>query len=372
MSNSVRYKKGFCPTLQNPIISADGLLVRIQTFMSSLDKSKLLLLCKLAEEYGSGVMELTNKGSIQVRGIKKNNYSEFVKEILENKIILNENDHKFNISVNPFWKHNDLNKKIYKSLMKIKFPDLHRKFSIVLDIGSKRYLKNISSDIRFENTRQDKLLMRLGESLKGRVIELNEIDVIIQKTLELVSNFNKKKGIRMSEILKKKKLEDEWFKEKPVNNCLKLFPKNTKYGQILGIKLGRFMANDLEELIKKYRIPRIRFLPNRMILLEKVQSIKTDKFIFNKRNPFLKISACSGKNFCMHSSINTVELAHKIKNNFKKRIHITGCEKNCGVGKETKILLTGNKGFVDVIDYKSKKTILKKKEINDFSKKNII
>ncbi len=372
MTNSVRYKKGFCPTLTNPINSADGLLVRIQTYMSSLDKSKLLLLCNLAEEYGSGIMELTNKGSIQVRGIKKINYSNFVKKIFDNKIILNENDHKFNISVNPFWKHNDLNNKIYKSLMKIKFPDLHRKFSIVLDTGRKRYLKNISSDIRFESTQQDKLLMRLGESLKGRVIELNEIDVNIHKTLELITNFNKKKSTRMSEILNKSKLEDEWFKEKPINDCLKLCPKNTKYGQILGIKLGRFMANDLVELIKKYRIPRIRFLPNRMILLEKVKSIKTNKFIFDKKNPFLKISACSGKNFCIHSSINTIELAHKIKNNVTQRIHITGCEKNCGVGKETKILLTGNKGFVDVIDHPSKKTIFKKKEINDFSKKNII
>jgi len=61
-------RRGACPGLSAPMPTGDGLLVRLQpTGIISLEA--FLALCAAARRDGSGIMEVTARGSIQIRGL---------------------------------------------------------------------------------------------------------------------------------------------------------------------------------------------------------------------------------------------------------------------------------------------------------------
>ncbi len=363
-----KYLKGYCPTLEKPILASDGLLLRFRPLMNLMDSEYLISLCDLVESYGSGIMEITNRGSIQIRGIKKQYHKNFLKKIFQTKIIKNDLNCNLNILINPFWVHQDKNYKIYNILNQYHVPNLPAKFGITVDLGEKACLKNVSADIRIENSENNKILVRSEGSETGKVVEINQVGIFVLKMIRWFLEKKDKNINKMSELLLKKKLPEDWCQVKPLKKNYKLFPSNTKLGQILGIKLGRFHAKDLKQLLIKCATPKVRFLPFKMILLEGVENIKNQNFISDKNDPFLNVSACSGKNYCVNSTIDTFRLAHEVKNYNSLKVHITGCEKNCGISKDTQILLTGNFEHIDVFDLRSRKKSLKRKKLNSFSK----
>lgn len=362
-----KYRKGFCPTLKKPIRASDGLLVRIRPYMDVIESDNLIFLCNLAEKYGSGIMELTNRGSLQIRGIKDIYHQNFVKEILRKEFINKTVKNYLNILINPFWEHKDKNFKIYNILAKLKISDLPPKFAITIDLGKSSYLRDIYADIRIENSDNKKILVRAEGSSRGKIVKLEDVESFVLEIIKWFLNNKKQNTNKMSELLLKKKLPKEWCQTEPLNKCDKIFPSNNKLGQILGVKLGRFTANNLKKLLLKCSTPRVRLTPHKMIILEKVRNITDENFIIKKNDPFLSLSACSGKNFCVNSTLNTFDLANKIKDLTNLNVHIAGCEKNCGITKQTQILLSDNKKSINVFDLRKKK-ILNKKNINDFSK----
>jgi precorrin-3B synthase len=62
-------RRGACPALSAPMATGDGLLVRLNPVAGGLSPAQLAGLCKAAETYGNGVIEVTARGSIQLRGL---------------------------------------------------------------------------------------------------------------------------------------------------------------------------------------------------------------------------------------------------------------------------------------------------------------
>ena len=361
--------RGFCPTLKKPIISEDGLLVRFRPFMNSLNSDDLISLCDLSEKYGSGVMELTTRGSLQIRGIKRSTFQKIVNEILDMNIFGQEIDNNSNIIINPFWNYKDENFKIYNFLSKYNLSNLPGKFGFVIDLGNRSCLKNIPGDIRFENSDNNKILVRADGSDSGKALNINEVKSFVSNLIKWFVN-NKKENInRMSELLRMKKLPQEWCESKSISKSYNILPGNCDMGQIFGIKLGRFLAKNLKNLLLRSLSPKVRFTPLKMFLLEQVKNLYDKNFICTTNDPFLNLSACSGKNYCSSSLIDTYKLANKIKEKTKLKVHISGCEKNCGVTKDTQILLSGRRDFVKFQDFRSQDNVTANKRYNDFSKR---
>ncbi|WP_164730683.1 hypothetical protein [Pelagibacterium montanilacus] len=62
--------RGACPTLAEPMAVADGLLVRFRP-ASGLDPDQVIALAAASADHGNGLIEVTARGSIQVRGLTK-------------------------------------------------------------------------------------------------------------------------------------------------------------------------------------------------------------------------------------------------------------------------------------------------------------
>ena len=61
--------RGWCPTVHAPMPSGDGLLVRVKPFGGRLTTAMLQALAHAAAAYGNGVIQLTLRGHLQMRGI---------------------------------------------------------------------------------------------------------------------------------------------------------------------------------------------------------------------------------------------------------------------------------------------------------------
>lgn len=62
-------RRGACPALSEPMSTGDGLLVRLNPVAAGLPPASLKALCRLAKLYGNGIVEVTARGSFQIRGL---------------------------------------------------------------------------------------------------------------------------------------------------------------------------------------------------------------------------------------------------------------------------------------------------------------
>ncbi|MFC0012911.1 precorrin-3B synthase [Devosia nitrariae] len=62
-------RRGACPTLREPMPTGDGLLARFRPIDSTLTPAALTAVARAAEAYGNGLIEITARGSLQVRGL---------------------------------------------------------------------------------------------------------------------------------------------------------------------------------------------------------------------------------------------------------------------------------------------------------------
>lgn len=62
-------RRGACPALSAPMSTGDGLLVRLNPTASGLSPKTLMGLCESALRHGNGIVEITARGSFQIRGL---------------------------------------------------------------------------------------------------------------------------------------------------------------------------------------------------------------------------------------------------------------------------------------------------------------
>lgn len=69
-------RRGVCPGLSAPMQTGDGLLVRMLP-LGTMSLQALVALCAAARQHGNGVVEITARGSIQVRGLSQTSAPHF-------------------------------------------------------------------------------------------------------------------------------------------------------------------------------------------------------------------------------------------------------------------------------------------------------
>lgn len=62
-------RRGACPALSAPMQTGDGLLVRLSPAEGGMAPATLASLCGLAARHGNGIVEVTARGSLQLRGL---------------------------------------------------------------------------------------------------------------------------------------------------------------------------------------------------------------------------------------------------------------------------------------------------------------
>lgn len=360
--------KGWCPSYTKPALAKDGYFLRISPDKGYLSLKKTILICDLSIRFGNGLIDLTNRGRLQIRGIKEKNLENIILILKQNKIIQNNNNH---IIINPFWEKKDKNILFYQMLKSIlsKLPLLPDKFLFAVDLGQYPVLSSLPADIRLEHDENGKVIIRADGHLMGKNITP---DNLLENTITLSKYFveNSSKGIRrMSHLINTKPLSYEWCQYYPAPSKFPSMVDIGKLGIYYGTKYGRIRSTDFKYLLKSSNPKRIRFTPFKSFIFEKGLDIVNNTFLNRMENPVNDVHACPGKDSCSSSTINTYEIADKIRQLTNKGVHVSGCTKGCAFSKKSEITLVGNNGLIDVI-YNGKSN--DKPQVTSITKKEIL
>jgi len=63
-------RRGACPTLVEPMRTGDGLLARLRPKGGILSMRQFMQLAEAAQKHGNGILEITARGSLQIRGLR--------------------------------------------------------------------------------------------------------------------------------------------------------------------------------------------------------------------------------------------------------------------------------------------------------------
>lgn len=74
-------RRGWCPTLDEPMQTGDGLLVRVKPPAATLTPAQAHAVAEGAAAFGNGIIELTQRGNLQVRGLRPDTVAPFAAAI---------------------------------------------------------------------------------------------------------------------------------------------------------------------------------------------------------------------------------------------------------------------------------------------------
>ncbi|MGY3292788.1 hypothetical protein ACVWWP_005855 [Bradyrhizobium sp. LM3.6] len=171
--------KGWCPGALRPMQSGDGLVVRVRPFGGRLDAAQISGLARLAERHGNGLIDVTSRANLQIRGVSDTSHRLLLDGLSELALLDPDSDteSRRNILVTPFWRAGDTTQSLAAELeealadSKLELPT---KFGFAIDDGTSRVLAGDSADVRIERDRSGGLLVRADGDKLGRSVARGE------------------------------------------------------------------------------------------------------------------------------------------------------------------------------------------------------
>lgn len=358
--------KGWCPGAYRPMRSGDGLIVRIRPRLARLSRDQILGLCDAAMTHASGIIDLTNRANLQLRGVREDTHDALL-GVLDELGLLDATqalEARRNILTAPMWVRADdthtLSLKLISRLNEL--PDLPAKFGFSVDAGDAPVLADASADIRIERALNGGLMIRADGAETGhatdRVKAINDVITLAHWFAATRAPDTK----RMAKHLRLMPLPTSWQGTAPAlaaaninaelnasntpNNNAPMIPGLSPKGLILGAAFGSIPAQALAKTITDSKATGLILTPWRLFILEGVNSAFDHDFITDPNDPLLTTDACPGAPFCPSSTVDTRQLAKSLNT---PDLHVSGCTKGCARPRPSAITLVGNQTRFDLV-----------------------
>ncbi|KIC43985.1 cobalamin biosynthesis protein CobG [Ruegeria sp. ANG-S4] len=344
--------QGWCPGAHRPMMSGDGLVVRVRPRLARLDAEQTLGLCGLAERFGNGTIDLTNRANLQLRGVDEADHEPLLTELAKSNLLDAEPgiEVRRNILVSPLYRKGDLTARLAQELIDRlgELPDLPAKFGFAIDTGPQRLLAGDSADIRLE-IGIDGLILRADGAETGRfVAESDAIDHLIRLAAWFAERSTSETR-RMTRVVAVHPLPDEWQGSTPGPVGHPLQPGTSDLGPVYGATFGQLPARKLNDLMKSSGAAALRVTPWRLFLLEGGAAIPAPDFVTNATDPLMSTDACPGAPLCPQAQVETREIARALAARVPGSLHISGCSKGCARMSPADITLVGRDGQFDLV-----------------------
>lgn len=342
--------QGWCPGAHRPMMSGDGLVVRVRPRLARLNADQALGLCDLADRFGNGSIDLTNRANLQLRGVEEEDHQPLLKELAALNLLDAEPgiEIRRNILVTPFYQAGGLTARLTHDLIDrlAELPALPAKFGFAIDTGPERLLASDSADIRLE-TGADGLILRADGCRTGRsVTEADAIDHLIALAMWFAETYTPETR-RMARVIDA--LPQDWQGCAPGSVGAKLQPGPCELGALYGAAFGSLPARKLYDLIEDSGACALRVTPWRLILLEGGAAIPAPAFVEDGTDPLMTTDACPGAPFCPQAQAETRDIARALAPRVSGRLHVSGCSKGCARMGPADITLVGDNGRFDLV-----------------------
>ncbi len=360
--------KGWCPGAWKPMASGDGLVVRVRPRLARLNRAQVEGLCGLALRYGSGLVDVTNRANLQVRGVAEGAH-EAVLEGLAGLGLLDadpETEGRRNVVVAPDWDEGDLSWRLAEALVARlgDLPELPAKFGFAVDAGDVPVLREVPADIRLEIA-QGRLVVRADGAAAGRVVdEADAVDRVVELArwfagarLEVEEDGSGRPILRaptrMAKVLREVDLPELWRGAGAgwvvSTHHSGHLPGPTRLGPMVGLPFGQIAAEALPRVMDASGARAMRVAPWRCLILEGGAPVQDPAILTDPEDPLLTTDACPGAPFCAAASVETRAVARRLARKGRS-LHVSGCAKGCARATPADLTLVGRDGSFDLVE----------------------
>ena len=353
--NSVAIK-GWCPGALQPMRSGDGFVVRVRPRGGRIDATQAKGIAALAERHGNGLIDLTNRANLQIRGVSEASHSPLIEGLAQLGLLdaEPEAEARRNILVTPFWTAGDEIMSIAAELERSLAAGplgLPNKFGFAVDCGRERVLAGASADVRIERDTAGQLIVRADGAELGRPVARAEA---VDSALALAEWFVRSGGVRGSRGRMAAHIgagatppQTLGGQAKPARSLATPDPGNYPQGAMFGVAFGQMTHTALCYLGN--RVGGLRMTPWRMMLAEGMREMPVQQeFITHADDPILRVVACSGAPRCRQAHADTRAIAAALAPHIVPgtRLHVSGCAKGCAhAGPASITLVATSEGF---------------------------
>jgi precorrin-3B synthase len=365
MNAPERLRRGACPGLSAPMQTGDGLLARL-TPVGLIALDAFVGLCAAARAHGNGIVEVTSRGSIQVRGLRPETAPLFAAEVAALRIEASDG---IPVLTDPLSGDDALAIEIRAALKAASLATrLSAKVSITVDL-------DLAADIALRPIDDNVVHISLASSPLGAVPRKDAADCV-QRLLEKLAAMAP--GSRMRDVLERDGLDglrsviaDRLVDRPPPTRRpavepigLHDFSSSTTLG--IGLPFGHSDAATLIRLADAARqagAADVRPAPGRALLVigmpgaaaeTLVTSAEALGFIVDPADPRRRIVACAGAPICGSGEIPARAMAPLLKQAARnladgRIIHLSGCIKGCAHPAAAPVVVIGRAGQCDIV-----------------------
>jgi precorrin-3B synthase len=341
--------RGWCPDAWRPMAAGDGLLVRVKPRLARLTRAQLLGLCEAALIHGNGLIDLTSRGNLQIRGVSETGWRTLVERLIALDLVDAdaEREKRRNLLVTPDWQAGDDTHRIAGDLLAQidALPTLPGKMGFVIDAGPMPLLTDAPGDFRIERDPEGGLVLRADGRATGAPVAAGEEAAAL---VRLAHWFAESGGTAAGRMARHAATLPDWAAGDtlPAAPAKPLPPGRHPLGALLGAPFGQLGAALLADALP-VDARGVRITPWRSILVEGTHLHAAD-LIADPADPLLRADACVGAPACPQASVETRVLARRLAPLVSGRLHVSGCAKGCARAQLADVVVTGRDGRFDL------------------------
>ena len=391
-------RRGWCPSLSSPMETGDGFLIRLRPSSQTIDIEGFKAFCTAARVHGSGVVEITSRGSIQIRGLTAGSAAAFAAQVAP--LAVDSGD---GLSLLPHplsgldtGEHVDmlpLAAELRAALKTAPFTQrLAGKMSVVLDGADALHLDMLTADIRLRVAKFGKGLgFHVG--LAGTAADAASLGGVLPEqaaacVLHLLRHLaSEAPGARMRDMVRKGGLDTlradlgdllidvATPPGRPAANWIGSHELKSGTKAIgLALPFGHSDAESLSALADAAVTAGahgLRMAPGRVLLIVGLAPAKTAAlraaatalgFVTERDDPRLRVVACPGAPTCAAGEIPARALAPAVTKavgaslSSDDIVHLSGCAKGCAHPAPARVTVIGRAGACDILADGRRKT----------------
>lgn len=366
------HRRGACPGLSAPMPTGDGLLVRFMP-AEPVPLDEFIALCAAARQYGNGTIEVTARGSLQVRGLTPRSAPLFASAVaaLDIPAIAGVQVIADPLPDDPaaLIDAAGLALAVRRAIAQARLA-LSAKVSVVIDSGGRLHLDVLSADVRLRATGRRLHVALGGDAASATPLGSITPDMAATVAVRLLGVIAERgSAARATDILRDegiaafRSVVDEFIApasnppRRPAAEPIGRHPQRDGTVALgLALAFGHAHADALCELARLAAtrgVRAIRPTPSRTLLLIGVAPNDNDAlaraaerlgFVVRVDDPRRSIVACPGKPACGSGLIAARALAAEVASRLPSQrptIHISGCAKGCAHPAATALTIVG-------------------------------
>ncbi|MGB3148081.1 MAG: precorrin-3B synthase [Paracoccaceae bacterium] len=331
--------KGWCPGALRPMMSGDGLVVRVRPAAGRVTAEQAQGIADLAERFGNSLIDLSARANLQLRGVAEAAYPALIDGLFALGLIdpSAEVEARRNIIVSPLWTEGDgtvaLAKALATALAADDAPALPGKFGFAVDCGPAPRLRDISADIRLERLADGGLVLLADGAAEGMRVTPAQAaeEALALARWFLASGGARESRGRMRGHIGAGHLPPVRFRgtAAPAQGAARPEPGPSPQGWLVGFEFGQIAAKTVSKLAE---IGSFRVTPWRMLLIENAANAPDlPGVITQPLDPRLRVTACTGAPGCLQGLGQTRDLARALAPAIPlgSHLHVSGCAKGC-------------------------------------------